>query len=725
MAEDKKTKAPEEIVFTTVKGDQTVTHRIVRQEGESAKSWEAKQRRAAELHPETLAKTVQEDGEAANKVIEQTHLPTADEVRPRSAAPSATPSPTAELERVMQADSAASDKVLDQTRLPAPPAPAPAKKASGGLPEVLDMGPQPPPPGPPPLDGGTEASVLPAPAPPALPDPVPAASSAAPGLMSKLTGLPPVAADAVSGGVQAALRQAPGVVADALKAATPSPAAMALKLAIPGLGPAMDMGSVLNSASKLLVDPLLKGGAEAATKGAPQAAAAVEAAAVPAPPPPVAVPSRVGGGASVSLSSKVPGQASIPEAGGIPKDMLEAQRAEREALMAQRTADLEQHKKVLALQQENLEKSKAMLAERNAMVEARQVETQKQNEALAQLQAQVLDAGKLRVDPNHYWSTKSGGQKAMAILAGAAFGFAGKGMDYLQRLDSMVEQDIRAQQANIETKRGALGQAVNIQNNIMANARNQGLDALAAKDAAYVMHWQAMEQQLANLREGSAPQMQAKFDEMAAALATKTAQANQNLRASMEKAALDKALTAAQIAHMRAQDYAARVSASAAATKGHDKKPVSPEAATKLALFQTAAELTARMTASTTKNFPTARDVAVAKLGHIPAALGLKSEERAQYEADARTLQSIYGQIAGSGVLSVDEAKNLQEFVIPQWGDWQQDAKNRRVLETIHNGYQKLHGTLAPGYDLSGAESPEMLRQRLAPATAERVGERK
>lgn len=724
MTEDKKTKAPEEIVFTTVKGDQTVTHRIVRQEGESAKSWEAKQRRAAELHPETLAKTVQEDGEAANKVIEQTHLPTADEVRPRSAAPSATPSPTAELERVMQADSAASDKVLDQTRLPAPPAPAPAKKASGGLPEVLDMGPQPPPPGPPPLDGGTEASVLPAPAPPALPDPVPAASSAAPGLMSKLTGLPPVAADAVSGGVQAALRQAPGVVADALKAATPSPAAMALKLAIPGLGPAMDMGSVLNSASKLLVDPLLKGGAEAATKGAPPAAA-VEAAAVPAPPPPVAVPSRVGGGASVSLSGKVPGQANIPEAGGIPKDMLEAQRAEREALMAQRTADLEQHKKVLALQQENLEKSKAMLAERNAMVEARQVETQKQNEALAQLQAQVLDAGKLKVDPNHYWASKDGGQKVMAVLAGAAFGFAGKGMEYLQRLDSLVEQDVRAQQANIETRRGSLAQAVGIQNNIMANARNQGLDAIAAKDAAYAMHWQAMEQQLANLREGSAPQMQARFDEMAAALSAKSAQANQALRASMEKAAMDKALTAAQIAHMRSQDYSARVAAMTTAQKGRDKKPISPESASKLAQFQQAVEMTAQLAELTAKNFHGPKDVAAAKLGHIPAMAGIKSEDRAEYEALARTLQSVYGQVSGSGVLSVDEAKNLQAYVIPQWGDFQQEPKNRMVADILNKGYQKLHNSLAVDYELGGTEDPEALRKRLAPVIGHRVGEKK
>ena len=69
-------------------------------------------------------------------------------------------------------------------------------------------------------------------------------------------------------------------------------------------------------------------------------------------------------------------------------------------------------------------------------------------------------------DPNRFWNNKDAGQKAAAIIAGALFGFAGKGMDWLQRIDGLIEADMNAQRADraaavqgLDLKARGLGEA--------------------------------------------------------------------------------------------------------------------------------------------------------------------------------------------------------------------------------------------------------------------------
>lgn len=58
---------------------------------------------------------------------------------------------------------------------------------------------------------------------------------------------------------------------------------------------------------------------------------------------------------------------------------------------------------------------------------------------------ELKQAQSLRIDPTRFWTNKSEGQKAMTILAGALFGFAGKGMEYLNHIDSLIQQDVKIQ----------------------------------------------------------------------------------------------------------------------------------------------------------------------------------------------------------------------------------------------------------------------------------------
>jgi hypothetical protein len=99
--------------------------------------------------------------------------------------------------------------------------------------------------------------------------------------------------------------------------------------------------------------------------------------------------------------------------------------AEREALVQSEAAKLSQ----LATQ-----------AKLDSVEEAKGYQTRKL--ALAE-QARI--AASTPTDPNRFWNNKDAGQKAAAVIAGALFGFTGQGMQWLQRLDGLVEADNRLQ----------------------------------------------------------------------------------------------------------------------------------------------------------------------------------------------------------------------------------------------------------------------------------------
>lgn len=57
-----------------------------------------------------------------------------------------------------------------------------------------------------------------------------------------------------------------------------------------------------------------------------------------------------------------------------------------------------------------------------------------------------------RVDPSRYWANKDAGQKAMSVIAAGIFGYLGKGMEYLKRLDNLVAEDIALQERERASK---------------------------------------------------------------------------------------------------------------------------------------------------------------------------------------------------------------------------------------------------------------------------------
>lgn len=95
-------------------------------------------------------------------------------------------------------------------------------------------------------------------------------------------------------------------------------------------------------------------------------------------------------------------------------------------------------------------------------------------------------------DPNRFWNNQDGLQKAMSVLAGMAFGFAGKGMEYLNHLDGLVERDIRVQQADRTAKIAGLETSLKAKFDARGFALTMGATRAEAEGLSRTARWQSL-----------------------------------------------------------------------------------------------------------------------------------------------------------------------------------------------------------------------------------------
>jgi hypothetical protein len=92
------------------------------------------------------------------------------------------------------------------------------------------------------------------------------------------------------------------------------------------------------------------------------------------------------------------------------------------------------------------------------------------------------DASMESIDPGRFWNNKSAGQKAAAVIAGALFGFTGKGMEWLNRLDNLVSEDVRQQEADRASRVSGLKEYASGQLTAREMAKERGLTDLQANN---------------------------------------------------------------------------------------------------------------------------------------------------------------------------------------------------------------------------------------------------
>ena len=118
---------------------------------------------------------------------------------------------------------------------------------------------------------------------------------------------------------------------------------------------------------------------------------------------------------------------------------------------------------------------------------------------------------KAEIDPDHFWESKSGAQKAFMAIGGFLAGLGGR--DPSGRIDQMIAQDIAVQRENFNLAReGAKNKLAGLQT-VYGMLRQRGLDDREAASAARASMNQGMINKLEGIKEQMAPgEAQAKMD---------------------------------------------------------------------------------------------------------------------------------------------------------------------------------------------------------------------
>ena len=258
------------------------------------------------------------------------------------------------------------------------------------------------------------------------------------------------------------------------------------------------------------------------------------------PPPAAAAPMPAPAPVPTDTSLKVSGRGGPSSApGGVPslaqaeKDFMAGQKGAVDT--AQKGAD------------EQL-KARAKYEADSAAFEAAQVKAKgrqrEEEDRVNNAYLTTLDemSKKANIDPDHFWSSKSVGQKAFMAIGGFLAGLGGR--DPSGRLDQMINQDIAVQRESYKMAQEQGKAKLAGLDTMYGRLRDRGLDDREAAAAARA----AMNEGLAQRLEGLAEQMAPGEAQAKAQLAMS------QFRMNKVKAQEDLMMGAAQRAHMRRQD---------------------------------------------------------------------------------------------------------------------------------------------------------------------------
>lgn len=145
--------------------------------------------------------------------------------------------------------------------------------------------------------------------------------------------------------------------------------------------------------------------------------------------------------------------------------------------------------------------AEATMQELNAARQQRDVEVQQKHDAealqkheafLARNQELANDIGAQKIDPQKVIGDMGAGQKIGMVIAGILSGAAGQGGEVLRRLDSMVSEGVKAQMANVDNKKAALGARQNLFGQMMAESG----DRRVAESQTRNLIWESIKQEM-------------------------------------------------------------------------------------------------------------------------------------------------------------------------------------------------------------------------------------
>lgn len=322
------------------------------------------------------------------------------------------------------------------------------------------------------------------------------------------------------------------------------------------------------------------------------------------PSPPSTMPTGPGGSEAMKLS--LAGGGGFAPAQVDPKAKALQAQSQAEAIQAQRDArariDAEgENQRAITDKAAEIEVNERQKADMlGALATQAQLEATQKAEnwsnARAAAAATARDAAANPIDPNRYWNNKNDGQKAFAVLAGALYGFSGQGMQWLQRIDGLVDADNRLQAADRASKVEGLNRYAAEMGAQADDAMKFGLSKAQAHLLARTQKLEGLKSQLdiLNMRQTDSIRRQ-QGEMMSAALAQHIDQiANQGLSLAQQEAQMRSAdrYHNAQLAMQRMELGIKAATAGAKAAKGEPlPAAVSKRLDESMAIYQKVAQL--------------------------------------------------------------------------------------------------------------------------------------
>lgn len=210
-----------------------------------------------------------------------------------------------------------------------------------------------------------------------------------------------------------------------------------------------------------------------------------------------------GGSASVSMKTSVPGSGELP-ASADPyaeerKRMLNAAQGAKDAhdeLMKVERSRNEAEAKILDDKINfTAENEKKRLAAVNAYEETLARGQQTMN-AIADERRALMNQ---KIDPDAFYTKGGVGRAVAATISGAMFGWLGQGMQFMQRMDNLAQQEIKNQQDELARRSNELSLIAADKKNVIAMAREAGMTQIESLQAAKVSFFESVKDRLAKV----------------------------------------------------------------------------------------------------------------------------------------------------------------------------------------------------------------------------------
>lgn len=422
-----------------------------------------------------------------------------------------------------------------------------------------------------------------------------------------------------------------------------------------------------------------------------------------------------------------PVEAQAPVAQAAPKPVLDMKKQDEltkayEGLKgtsdaARGAIDSMQETRVANLKAEDALRTEAeQLALQRAQTQAEIMNRAQQKRAeMLDRQSQLVDmarkAAEDPIDPNRFWNNKDAGQKAAAVIAGALFGFTGQGMQWLQRLDSLVAQDMQAQSADKTRRIAGLERASEQAGNAAAMAMKMGADEAEAQNLERMAKLENVKSRIDMLARGTQnAELAAKGEMMKQLLDEKimqAAQRNMELRSAKD----------AQDAHAYLERQKLGLMAGRGGAVGGGKPLDAGQEEDMASLLQ------AGDTISTAWN--TYQKMAGGTGSSIKALGPTGFSDAASWDKDIRAQFSRrVGKTLENRMTDADAASYGAHF-LPKSTSSKEEAKNvmrGSVVDAIQKYTNRYNTLAASGRDVSRLPTPQMYEAKIRSQTADILG---